>query len=60
MLGGRDGKFFLTAEVMKKAALRETGSQADILNPGSGITLGANDVQSRVQEPGLRFMLFCI
>ena len=39
-----DAELFLAFEVMKEAALGETGRLANIVDGGGGIALGANDI----------------
>ena len=56
IVGGGQGQVFLAVEVVEEAAFGEPGSFADILNARGGVALGADDVESRIEEPGLRFV----
>ena len=49
-------EFFLRLEVMEKASLGQPSRFADIFNPSSGVALGADDLQGRIEKFGFRFV----
>jgi len=56
--GGGQGEVLFAAEVVKEAALGQAGVRADIFDACGRVALGAKDVQRRVQDFGLRLVLF--
>jgi hypothetical protein len=49
-VGRSNSEIVLALEVMKEAALRQTGDSADVVNRRRRITLGSDRCQSRVEE----------
>jgi hypothetical protein len=55
VVGRSQGKLFLAVEV-EETALREAGGFTNVLDAGGGLSLGADDVQGRIEQFGLRFV----
>ena len=50
MLGRGEREVFLAVEVVEEAALGESGGFADVFDAGGGVALGADHVESGVEE----------
>jgi hypothetical protein len=57
VLGGGERELFLACEMMEEAALGQPGGRADVVDGRGGVALGADHMQRRVQQPGLRRVL---
>jgi hypothetical protein len=51
-------QLFLAIEVVKEASFGQAGELADVLNARGGVSFGADYVQGRVEDPGLRFVSY--
>jgi hypothetical protein len=51
-------QLFLAIEVVEEASLGQAGGFADVLDARGGISFGADYVQGRVEDPGLRFVSY--
>lgn len=56
VLGCGECEVFLALEVVEEAALGKPGRFANVLDPCGCIAFSADDVQCRVEKPGLRFV----
>jgi hypothetical protein len=58
VVGGGQRQLFLAIEVVEEASFGQAGGFADVLNARGGISLSADYVEGRVEDPGLRFVSY--